>query len=243
MEANFVIDLGEKAQAISAIIKAFGWREAVPIYVDNEFGEGIVPYLIDALQDIYVRVPYRSVIPPSATDDEMGQELYKLMTMQTRVFIVHMTPNLSSQLFTKANEIGMMGEGYVWIITDGVANFLNSIAPSVLESMQGVLGVKTYVPQSKELGNFTVLWKRKFQQENPTITDAALNVYGLWAYDSASALARAVEKIGTANLGFEKANASSALTDLETIGVSQIGPKLGKPYRLPDLEVLVGSLV
>ncbi|KAB1202887.1 Glutamate receptor 2.7 [Morella rubra] len=213
-----------QVKAISAIIKAFGWREAVPIHVDNEFGEGIVPYLIDALQDIYVRVPYRSVIPPSATDDEMGQELYKLMTMQTRVFIVHMTPNLSSQLFTKANEIGMMGE-----------------APSVLESMQGVLGVKTYVPQSKELGNFTVLWKRKFQQENPTITDAALNVYGLWAYDSASALARAVEKIGTANLGFEEANASSALTDLESIGVSQIGPKLREALLATRFRGLAGE--
>ncbi|KAB1223978.1 Glutamate receptor 2.9 [Morella rubra] len=150
MQAYFVIELGEKAQAISAIIKAFGWREAVPIYEDNDFGEGIVPSLVDALQYINLRVPYRSVIPPSATDDEIGQELYKLMTMQTRVFIVHMSPNLSSPLFTKANEIGMMGE----------------------------------------------------------------------------ALARAVEKVGTANLSFEKANASSALTDLETIRVSQIGPKL-----------------
>ncbi|KAK0572852.1 hypothetical protein LWI29_038163 [Acer saccharum] len=26
--------------AITALIQAFGWREAVPIYVDNEFGQG-----------------------------------------------------------------------------------------------------------------------------------------------------------------------------------------------------------
>jgi ionotropic glutamate receptor len=105
-----------QVKAISAIIQAFGWKEVVPIYVDNTYGKGIIPYLIDALQEIDARVPNRSVIPPLATDDQIGQELYKLMTMQTRVFIVHMSRKLSSRLFIKAKEIGMMREGYVWII-------------------------------------------------------------------------------------------------------------------------------
>ena len=42
----------------------------------------------------------------------------------------------------------------------------------------------------------------------------------------ASALARAVEKVGTTNSSFEKTSASSNLTYLDTIGVSQNGPKL-----------------
>jgi ionotropic glutamate receptor len=261
MEANFVIDLGKKAQvpiisfsatspsltslrspyffqvaqndssqvkAISAIIQAFGWREAVPIYEDNSYGEGIIPFLIDALQEIDARVPYRSVIPPLATDDQIGQELYKLMTMQTRVFIVHMSLNLSSRLFTKANEIGMMREDYVWIITNGIANSFSSIEASVMDSMQGVLGIKTYVPKTKKLKIFTIQWKKKFQQDYPNFVNVELGVVGLWAHDAASALARAVEEVGITNLGFEKTNVSSNLTDLETITVSQNGPKLRK---------------
>ena len=259
MQANFVIDLGEKAQvpiilfsatspsltslrssyffqvaqndssqvkAISAIIQAYGWREVVPIYIDNEYGQGIIPFLIDALQNVDARVPYRSAIPSSASDDQIGQELYKLMKMQTRVFIVHMSTNLSSRLFTKAKEIGMMSEGYVWIITSGMANSIRSIESSAHNSMQGVLGVKTYVPNTKELENFTVRWKRKFHQDNPTILNVELNVIGLWAYDAVLALARAVEIVGTTNFGFEKTDASSNLTDLETFGVSLNGPKL-----------------
>ncbi|KAA8525684.1 hypothetical protein F0562_007539 [Nyssa sinensis] len=102
-----------QVKAISAIIQAYGWREVVPIYVDNELGEGILPFLSDALQEIDTRIPYRSILSPSATDDQIATELYKLMTMQTRVFIVHMLPSLSSKLFTKAKEAGMMSEGYV----------------------------------------------------------------------------------------------------------------------------------
>jgi ionotropic glutamate receptor len=214
-----------QVKAVSAIIQAFGWREAVPIYVDNDYGKGIMPYLIDALQKIDARVPYQSVIPPSATDDQIGQELYKLMTMQTRVFIVHMSHNLSSRLFTKAKEIGMIRKGYVWIITNGIANSFNSIEPSVLDSMQGVLGIKTYVSKTKELQNFTIQWKIKFQQDYPNFINAELDVVSLWAYDAASALAMAVEKVGITNLGFVKKNSSSNLTDLET-RVSQNGPKL-----------------
>ncbi|XP_040997864.1 glutamate receptor 2.3-like isoform X3 [Juglans microcarpa x Juglans regia] len=275
MQANFVIDLGNKSQvpiisfsatspsltslrspyffriaqndssqvkAISAIIQAFGWREAVPIYIDNEYGEGIIPYFIDALQDIDVRVPYRSVISPLANDSEISRELYKLMTMQTRVFIVHMSHNLSSRVFTMAKEIGMMSEGYVWIITTGIANFVGSKERSVLASMQGVLGVKTYVPETKELESFTVRWKTKFQQDNPTITDVDLNVFGLWAYDAASALAMAVEKVGTTNLGVGKStNASSNLIDLESFEISQDGPKLREAIQDTKFRGLAGE--
>ena len=77
-----------QVKAISAIVQAFGWREVVPIYTDNEYGQGMIPFLIDALQEVDARVPYRSVIPPLASNYQIGQELYKLMTMQTKVFIV-----------------------------------------------------------------------------------------------------------------------------------------------------------
>ncbi|KAL0330149.1 UNVERIFIED_CONTAM: Glutamate receptor 2.6 [Sesamum radiatum] len=107
-----------QVQPITAIIEAFGWREVVPIYVDNEFGEGMIPYLTDALENINVRVPYRSVIPLLASDEQIVAELYKLMTMQTRVFVVHMLVPLGFRLFAKAQQLGMMTKGYAWIITD-----------------------------------------------------------------------------------------------------------------------------
>ena len=148
--------------AITAIIKAFGWREAVPIYVDNQYGEEMIPSLTDALQAIDTRVPYRSVISPLATDDQIEKELYKLFTMQTRVFIVHKLPSLGSRIFEKANEIGLMNKGCVWIMTDGMTNLLRTLEPSVIDSMQGVIDVRPYVPKTKALENFGVRWKRNF---------------------------------------------------------------------------------
>ncbi|KAL1204546.1 Glutamate receptor 2.3 [Cardamine amara subsp. amara] len=114
-----------QVHAIKAIIKLFGWREAVPVYIDNTFGEGIIPYISDALQEINVRIPYRSVIALNATDQEIYVELLKMMAMPTRVFIVHMYSSLASRFFTKAKEIGLMKPGYVWILTNGVTDDLS----------------------------------------------------------------------------------------------------------------------
>ncbi|XP_009597353.1 glutamate receptor 2.7-like [Nicotiana tomentosiformis] len=215
-----------QVQTISSIIQSFGWREVVPIYIDNQFGEGIIPFLADALEKINARIPYRSVIPEFATDDKITSELYKLMSMQTRVFVVHMTTSFGAKIFTKAKELGMMSEGYVWIITDAMTNELTSMDSSAIESMHGVIGVKPHVPRNKRLENFTTRWKLKFQQENPTILNAELNVFGLWAYDSVTALAMAVEKSRITGAPFQKLNISGNATDLETIGVSKDGPKL-----------------
>ncbi|OMO90591.1 Ionotropic glutamate receptor [Corchorus olitorius] len=259
MQANFVIQLGNKSQVpiisfsatspslaslqspyfflaaqsastqvkpISAIVQHFGWREAVPIYVDNQFGESIIPFLTDALQEINTRVPYLSVIPSSVSDDQIAKELRKLMNMPTRVFIVHMTISLGSRILTKANELGMMSQGYVWIMTDMMTALWQSINASDFDSMQGVLGVRSYVPKSKTLEDFQLRWKRKFQQEYPDDFNVELNILGLWAYDATVALAMAIEKAGTENLRFKKTNISGKRGDLETIGVSENGPRL-----------------
>jgi ionotropic glutamate receptor len=102
---------------MASLIKAYGWRQVVPIYEDTEYGKGIIPYLIDALQENDIRVPYRSVIPLPASSEQITLELYKLMTMQTRVFLVHMSSALASKLFTKAKEVGMMNKGFAWIMS------------------------------------------------------------------------------------------------------------------------------
>ncbi|QHO16689.1 glutamate receptor 2.2-like [Arachis hypogaea] len=205
-----------QVEAISAIIQAFRWKEVVPIYVDNSYGEGLIPWLTNSLQKAYIRVPYLSAIDFSATDDAIERELYKLMTMQTRLFVVHMTPLLGSRLFAIAKTIGMMDQGYVWIVTDGMANFFNSLDSSIMESMEGVLGVRPYIPRTKQFLDFRARWKRQFLRDNPTLVDINLNAFGIWAYDATTALAMAVEKLDSTLSGFTNVGKNSSnVTDLE----------------------------
>ncbi|KAK6803435.1 hypothetical protein RDI58_001219 [Solanum bulbocastanum] len=70
-----------------------------------------------------------------------------------------------------AKGIGMMSEGFVWIVTDEMADQLNLMDVSVIESMEGVIGVKPNVPKSKKVEDFIQRWKMKFLEENSRIVD------------------------------------------------------------------------
>lgn len=217
-----------QVHAISAMIQAFGWREVVLIYVDNEFGEGIIPFMTDALEKVNARVTYRSIFPSLATDDQIIAELYKLMSMQTRIFVTHVGLSLGSRIFAKINQLGMMSDEYAWILTDGMTNELNSVNPSVVESMLGVIGVKPYTLRTKELDSFTIRYKKRLQQSYRTSVSTDLNIFGIWAHDVAIALAMAAEEARLESPQFLKTNVSRNSSDLESLGISGTGPRLIK---------------
>ncbi|GJS00399.1 glutamate receptor 2.8-like protein [Tanacetum coccineum] len=148
-------------------------------------------------------------------------ELYKLKQMQTSVFPI--LPSLASRFFKKVNEAEMMEEGYVWIITEGLTSRLHSLDRNDIDSMHGVLGVKSYIPTSNKLTNFERRWKRDFQIQNPDDDVTELDMFGKWTYDTVFALAMALEKVGNEmNTSFQRQQEST--TDFDAIGTSEMGP-------------------
>ncbi|KAI3965658.1 hypothetical protein MKX01_010615 [Papaver californicum] len=237
------INGSSQVNAIAAIVKNFGWREVVPLYEDTEYGHGVIPYLTDAFQNINTGVPYRSVFPSEATDDQITQELYKLDKMHTRVIsfmkryflflssmgynwklgftprqyrvlILHMLSPLGVRVFKIAKVLGMMSKGYAWIITSGLGTDLNSFEPSEIDTMQGVLGIRPYVSQLKEVSIFKGRWKIQFRKEYPDI-ERKLDIFGIWAYDTVWAIASAVEK--RERMGLSQTTGPQLLQDLSNI--------------------------
>ncbi|XP_030950058.1 glutamate receptor 2.8-like [Quercus lobata] len=235
-------DESAQVKTIVDIVKAFGWREIVPIYEDTEYGNGLIPYLMDALQEIDTRVPYRSVIPPSSNNTEISEELNKLKANHTRIFLVHMTASLGSKLFVLAKNAEMMSEGYAWIITQGLSSLLDPMGSKVMDSMQGVLGIRPYLLPSKKLKDFERKWKRNLTSiKTRSKTTTSLNLFGLWAYDTVWALAMAVEKAGIVHSSFLKQNASNSNVDLAALGILEIGTKLHNTILTTKFQGLSGN--
>ncbi|KAH6793343.1 hypothetical protein C2S52_003820 [Perilla frutescens var. hirtella] len=215
-----------QVKAIAEIVKYFGWREVVFVYEDTNYGSGLVPFWTEDLLESSALVSYQSAVSPDCTDDQIRLELCKLMKMQTRVFIVHMLPGLASRFFKLAKEAEMMNKGYTWIIADVLTSLLDSMDSESIEAMQGVLGVKAYIPRSSELENFDKRWSKRFHKENPDMDKTELNVFGLWAYDSITALAEAIEQVGVTSPQFNRLVDRENLTGLEAIGTSMVGQSL-----------------
>lgn len=229
--------------AIAAIVEAFEWTQVVPIYEESLYAKEVIPSLIKAFQEANVRVPYQTAISPTSTDQQIIQELNNLRMMTNRVFIVHMPPVLGSRVFTKARDIGMMTQGYVWIMTTSMTNPFDWTNSSLTDSMQGVLGVATYFPRSQEQQDFEARWKLQFQRQNPSIMGGGMNVLGLWAYDAATALAIAVENSGISNMSSPRSSGSTNATDTDSlgVGVSQSGPMLREALAKTTFKGLAGE--
>ncbi|KAI3759824.1 hypothetical protein L6452_07911 [Arctium lappa] len=228
-----------QARPIAALIDHFHWREVVFVYEQSDFGRSFIPYLSEALLNIGAHITYRTVISPSPSDAEISEELYKLKANQTRVFVVHLLPKSASLFFKKANEIGMMQKGYAWIITDVLTSLLHTLD---ISSMQGVVGVKPYIPKSIELNKFEKRWRRRYHSENPNpgTERIELDMFGIWSYDATYALAMALERVGSDIAPtFQRKN--NPVTDLDAIGTSKLGPRLLSEIGKTRLNGLSGN--
>ncbi|KAJ0052120.1 hypothetical protein Pint_03121 [Pistacia integerrima] len=188
-------DETSQVAAIAAIVEAFKWRNVITIHEDNDEWRVFILHLVESLQDKSIHIAYKSSLAVSSADNQINEELIKLMAFGPTVFIVHMSPILASRLFMSAKKLGMMKKGYAWILTVNSMNtnhLHSSRSFEVMDSMQGMIGLKSYVPPSKELHNFTSRWRKKFLLETD-MEVMELTPFCIFAYDVAWGLAKAVE--------------------------------------------------
>ncbi|KAF6155959.1 hypothetical protein GIB67_039290 [Kingdonia uniflora] len=184
----------KQMRAIAAIVQTWQWQTVNFIYEDvNSAATGtVISHLIHSLQEVHCEIEHLLPLPPFAS--LVSEELQTLTNAQSRVFIVHTSLSLAKTLFKKAKAMGMMTKGNVWITTHIITAQLDSLTPSDLSSMQGILGVKSYFPDHGEaFKDFRFRFRRRFHSEHPHEANLEPGMFGQQAYDATWALALAME--------------------------------------------------
>ncbi|KAK3039912.1 hypothetical protein RJ639_027747, partial [Escallonia herrerae] len=195
----------EQIRCIAAITGSFNWRKVIPIYEVDKYGgdSGTFAALAEALQNVGVEIEYRLALPPfSSLSDPRGficEEVAKLAGKQSRVFLIlHSSLSLSTYLFAEANKLGLSGKDSVWLMTESIASHLDSVDTSIISSMQGALGIKTYFPENSSLFlDFKHQFKKSFREEYPEEDSSEMGIHALRAHDGIVALTRAINKSGS----------------------------------------------
>ncbi|PIN16368.1 Glutamate-gated kainate-type ion channel receptor subunit GluR5 [Handroanthus impetiginosus] len=248
---QFATDENNQFYGISAFLQAFKWRRFVFLYEDTADARQAQTYIHDILQENHLDVAYQTALSLQATDDQIIEELHKVMMMRFSIILVHLSPSLASHVFINAKMLGMMSKGFGWIVTSKAMNFLDALHSSVYESTQGVIGFKSYVSKSSEIQNLTSRWRREFHRTEPDVEIRELNTFGVWAYNAAWALAEAIESAGMKHsqsraegAGLKHLNlarlrvSSSGSAILSKIRSIKSGEFVGK-FQLPDIyEIL-----
>ncbi|KAM1157326.1 hypothetical protein ACFX15_027433 [Malus domestica] len=192
-------DETSQVMGINAIIEAFKWKDVILLYDNTEYGNYMIPTLASSFQQKNVYIAHKSCIAISSTNEQIFEELQTLMKLKTKVFVVHISHLLVPRLFSNVNKLGMMSEGYTWILTSASMNFLHFMDSNVIESMQGVIGLKSYIPASTRLQNLTSKVRNKLYMEDPNMKVSELSADKVWVYDATWALAEAIERASTKN--------------------------------------------
>ncbi|PIA30586.1 hypothetical protein AQUCO_05500119v1, partial [Aquilegia coerulea] len=136
-------DQYKQMKAVAAIVGTWKWRKVNVIYEDvSSARSSIFPHLIDALQEMGSHVEH--FLPLPSLNFSLSEELENLKGAQCRVFIVHTSLPMANHLFKEAKKNGLMGNDSVWIITNGVTDHVDFANASVIATMQGIIGVRTY---------------------------------------------------------------------------------------------------
>ena len=145
----------EQVRCISAIVRSYHWRGVIAIYEDDAYGGNaeMLTLFSEALQRVGSEIEYHLSLPPisSLSDprESVYQELLKLLSTQSRVFIVLQSSlPMATHLFQEARRMDFMGKDSAWIITDSISSFLDSMDTSVIPYMEGALGIKSYYSKS-----------------------------------------------------------------------------------------------
>ncbi|CAI9776574.1 unnamed protein product [Fraxinus pennsylvanica] len=193
-------DEATQFDGIASTVKSFEWNDVVLIYEEYTKNERkTIPHWVESFEGKNIHISYRSVISFSSKDNEILKELHKIMTLDTKIYVVHMSLSLASRLLVNAKRLGMVKDEYVWIITDKAMNSVHSMDFDVIDSLQGALGFKANIAESSKLRNITSRWRREYQYENPKMVSKKLPVVGIRAYDTMQALAEAVERVEILN--------------------------------------------
>lgn len=177
------------AETIATFVESSKWKDVVFLYEDADFGRDILSYILESFQDKSIRVIHRNDVPTLATDDEIVEELQKIMTSQTRVIIVHMSSTIASRVLILSNSLGMVSEEYNWIVTYKTIEILQLVDFEVIESLKGVICLRSYIPLSSKLLNLTERWYNEYSNKEFLIASREVIVLAIWAYDTIWALA------------------------------------------------------
>ncbi|GFY91917.1 hypothetical protein Acr_08g0003130 [Actinidia rufa] len=190
----------QQLRCIASIAHFFQWRRVVAIYEVDKFGgdSGMLASLAKQLHSVGSNIERHLVFPPisslSNPKERVCEELSRLLDMQSRVFVILQSSlSLATHLFKEAKQMGLMGQDSVWIVTDTISSQLDILDTSLISSMEGVIGIKTWFSEdNNSFIKFRRLFKEKFQFKYPEEDNPEPGIHALRAYDGISAITKAV---------------------------------------------------
>nr|POE59601.1 glutamate receptor 2.1 [Quercus suber] len=230
-------------KAVAAIVESWEWQRVTVIYEDRDSSAtSVLPHLSNALREVGAEISQLVALAPFASSS-LSKELARLKEGQCRVFVVHLSLSLADKLFEMAKRMKMMESDYVWITTDPVTSLVHAMNATTISNMQGILGVKSYFPETGgHFKEFHRRFRKRFRSEHPEENNHEPDIFAAQAYDAAWTVALAMresnkvpplllEKVFHSDFHGLSGKVEFIDNKLVSLNIFQIVNVMGKSYR------------
>ncbi|KAL3525161.1 hypothetical protein ACH5RR_013533 [Cinchona calisaya] len=181
--------------AIAELVEYYEWREVIAIYIDDDFGRNGIAALADQLAARRCQISYKAPLTPDATISDIRDVLVEVALTESRILVVHTYPNKGLDVFSVAQYLGMMDNGFVWFATTWLTTILDSktpLASELFNNIQGVITLRIHTPESQKKREFISKWTNLTEKESAH-GPIGFNTFALYAYDTVWLLAHAID--------------------------------------------------
>uniref|UniRef100_A0ACD5TBJ7 Uncharacterized protein n=1 Tax=Avena sativa TaxID=4498 RepID=A0ACD5TBJ7_AVESA len=235
--------------AVAEVVDYNHWKIVTAVYIDDDYGRNGIAALDDALTAKRCKISYKVGFPANAKNSDLINLLVSVSYMESRVIILHTSAANGLRLFSMANRLNMMGNGYVWIATDWLSAYLDSnssVPADIIYGMQGVLTLRPHTPNSKMKSNLISKWSSLSKKYNHS--DLRLSSYGVYVYDSVWAVAHALDAFfdDGGRISFSNdsrlRDATGGTLHLEAMSIFDMGNKLLEKIRKVNFTGVSGKV-
>ncbi|KAM3296723.1 hypothetical protein ACQJBY_038863 [Aegilops geniculata] len=233
--------------AVAEVVDYNHWKIVTAIYIDNVYGRNGIAALDDALTLKRCKISYKVGFPSNAKRSDLINLLVSVSYMEPRVIVLHTGAEPGLKLFSVANQLNMMGNGYVWIATDWLSAYLDansSVPAETISGLQGVLTLRPHIPNSKMNSNLVSKWGTQSKKYN--YSDLRVNTYGFYVYDSVWAVARALDAFfddgGRISFSNDLHDGIGGTLHLEAMSIFDMGNKLLEKIRKVNFSGISGQV-
>ena len=133
-------------KAIYELAKFYRWPEIVVIATGNPYGVNGVMELINYIQmDMTLRCTDFMIIKTQNFKFNVTKKMQAVKSNLSKIIVVNVDSKYGKDVFDAAKELGLMSEGYAWIVTDAIASQPENLAGEsgvYLSYLEGILGIR-----------------------------------------------------------------------------------------------------
>ncbi|XP_024979119.1 glutamate receptor 2.8-like [Cynara cardunculus var. scolymus] len=176
--------------AVAAILQARGIQQVTLIYETSHLASpssSIISHLSQAFRQTGSELAH--TLPFTSGSCFLNKELEVLKRQKRQVFIIHTSLELGICLFQTAKKLEMTGDGYLWIATNEITDLFHSINSTMISSLKGMVGVKSYFPENTpDFLDFRKRFRQKFRSDYPEEEQDEPGIFAVQGYNAVKLL-------------------------------------------------------